>query len=71
MIAMAEAGRKGRALGYVRHSEEAAGPGYMWAKLCSQVLQQATWKIWLGAHQAQVLMTASLKTPCSSIIHMC
>lgn len=29
MVAMAEAGRKERTLGYIRYLEEAAGPGYM------------------------------------------
>lgn len=29
MVAMAEAGRKERTLGYIRYSKEAAGPGYI------------------------------------------
>lgn len=48
MVGMAEAGRKEGTLGYIRCLADAAGPGYMYAKCCSQDMQQATWKIYMA-----------------------
>lgn len=48
MVGMVEAGRKEGTLGYIRCLADAAGPGYMYAKCCSQDMQQATWKIYMA-----------------------